>query len=212
MEARTREDEIAEKLLSAFADYMEEQDGERMEEVMAQVAARKKREGHLRRKKWLRYAAAFAMVLIVGTVVLPTTEAHAWFVWRLDLLFGNHSDHVEIRPDDGQQFPQFYVGEIPEGFEVADTQENTGVIFIQYVNKEKKYISFTQTQRSGFKAAEDNEHRTERNELIADFDVRISEGDEDIVFEFTTDAVDVMVQTNAGYEVGAEFLKNLKEF
>lgn len=169
-----------------------------------EVGKKKKRKHSL-----AKLAAIAAVVCLVFTAAVP--EASAWRIWGLDFLFGEHSDHIESKSNDEDKFPQYYVYEIPEGFEIAFESTMKTITTVQYINTNDKFILYTQVKRDQFVSQLDNENRGISKETIGDFDVIVSKTAADVIIEAVTDAVAITVQTNAGYEVGKKFMENLKE-
>ena len=158
-----------------------------------------------------RFLATAAVVCFVFTIVVPVAGANAWRIWELDFLFGNHDDHTRIDSNTEDAFPQYYVTKAPKGFEVVfENNEETG-IFIQYQNVENQFILYTQIKKTQFVSQLDNEHHALEREMIGDFETLVSENEQDVIFEAVTDRVAITVQTNAGYDVGKNFIESLKE-
>lgn len=162
-----------------------------------------------RKRSIAKLAAIAAVVCLVFTAAVP--EASAWRIWGLDFLFGEHSDHTEIKPNDENTFPQYYVSEIPYGFDIMfENAEKTGIV-IQYQNNNEKTILYMQMKKEQFTSQLDNEHRGMEERKIGDFNALVSETADDVIIEAVTDEVAIIVQTNAGYETGKKFMENLKE-
>ena len=213
--------ERAEEFLRDYAKVIEEAQAAEFSKYMDDAASEKDAEkqkdkmpkrGKKSRQRLLRYAAVFAAVIIVAGVVIPVDEVSAWVVWKFDALFGENDDHTEIKPNDENDFIQYYVAEIPEGFEVVGEQTQNGREYITYTNTEGKEIVFSQIKREYYVSSVDNENRGAYSEVIGDFEVLVNEGKEDCSFEFITDKVAILIYTNAGYDTGKKIIENLKEF
>ena len=219
---KNEEKNIADELLNAFAEDMYELEYEEFADIIdtdSQYQANKHlmenvRYEHTSRKKkrFPKYIAAAIAIIFFLSVTVPTTEASAWKIWKLDFLFSEHSDHVEVKPNNTEQFPQYYVDSVPDGFEISFENVTGSIEFFQYQNDRQEYILFTQVKKEQFVSQIDNENRDIKEELIGDFKVIVSEGNQDCIFEVTTDIVCITVQTNAGYETGKKIIEVLKEY
>ena len=65
------------------------------------------------RKRMLRIAAMFLVIVFVGSIVIPVPKADAWRVWWLDLLMGENTQDIDVNTNDDFKY---YVSELPEGF------------------------------------------------------------------------------------------------
>lgn len=175
-------------------------------ETAGSFEVRKKKK---RKHSLAKLTAIAAVVCLVFTAAVP--EASAWRIWGLDFLFVEHSDHTEITPNDDNTFPQYYVADIPEGFEIEFESTMKTISNVRYINKENQFILYTQVQREQFVSLLDNENRGIEKAIIGDFNVIVSKTDKDIIIEAVTDEVAITVQTNAGYETGKKFMESLKE-
>ena len=218
---KNKEDVIIDEILDAYAEDLYEADLEEYahlfeedeqylanKHLMENVEYKKteKRKIHL-----TKYIAAAAAVLLIITVTIPTTEASAWRIWDLDFWFGEHEDHTEIRPNDTDIFPQFVVAELINGFEIAfENIDETGV-FIQYQNDNGEYLIYSQIPKSQFTSQLDNENHGVEKQLIGDFEVAVSDGSKDTIYEVVTDEVAIFIQSNADEDIVKTFLLNLKE-
>lgn len=136
-----------------------------------------------------KFAAIAAVVCVVFTVVVPIAEADAWKIWNLDFLFGEHDAHTEIKPNNEDEFPQYCVAEIPEGFDVMFEDITEGNIIIQYQNHFGEIMLYTQVSRENFISQLDNENREVTEKVIGDFTVLASDNGNDVIFEAVTDNV-----------------------
>lgn len=162
-----------------------------------------------RKHSFAKLAAIAAVVCLVFTAAVP--EASAWRIWGLDFLFGEHSDHTEIKPNDRDTFPQYYVSEIPEGFEIVFEDVGDDSIIVQYTDEYGNYIVYTQVVREKFVSQLDSEHSKIKEDAVGDFHLLVRETGSDVFIEAVTNRVAITVQTNAGYETGKKFMENLKE-
>ena len=213
--------ERAEEFLRDYAKVIEEAQAAEFSKYMDDAASEKDAEkqkdtmpkrGKKSRQRLLRYAAVFAAVIIVAGVVIPVDEVSAWVVWKFDALFGENDDHTEIKPNDENDFIQYYVAEIPEGFEVVSEQADEKRIHIQYSNSSGDYIMLTQMPRELYITSFDSECRETYSEVIGNFEVLVNEGEDDCAFELLTDEVAILIYTNAGYDTGKKVIEKLKEF
>lgn len=200
-------DVIEEAQAAEFAKFLDDEAIARETKIYGRKASTYSQKSN----RLVKYVAVFIVVIVIAGVVVPVEEVSAWVVWKFDAIFGEHDDHTEIKPDDVGDFLQYYVGEIPEGFEVISEEKKDGREYIQYLNSEGNYIVFYQMERGLYVNSLDNENRKNHYEIISDFEILVSEGDSDFAFEIVTDKVAILIQTNAGYEIGKEVIENLKE-
>ncbi len=160
------------------------------------------------KRRVLDIAAMFLVVLFIGSIVIPTPEADAWRVWWLDLILGENSEDIDVNNEN--EF-KYYVSELPEGFTFAEEEKNVNRHMIKYVDDEGKTIIFTQNKGSYAEKNIDNENLKYSKEMIGDFEVLVGMGEEKTEFEFAGEGTIMTVSTNASYEVGKEFIENIKE-
>lgn len=212
--------ERAEEFLRDYAKVIEEAQAAEFSKYMDDAASEKDAEkqkdtmpkrGKKSRQQLLRYAAVFAAVIIVAGVVIPVDEVSAWVVWKFDALFGGDEDHQIINPVDENDFLQYYVSEIPEGFEVVSERNKDGRYSAIYQNSNNNYITFDQIKIELYLTDFDQENRNHHYEQISEFQTLVSENDEDCFFEIITDRVAILIHTDAGYYVGKQLIENLKE-
>ena len=210
-EASQKADEILKKFADGMAGiYDEEAKKIRLEaenEEIPDLKLRFKKPKNMKRRA-LDIAATFLVVLLVGSMVIPAQKADAWRVWWLDLLLGENSRDIDVN---GENEFKYYVSELPEGFVVESEYKNVNRYSIQYVNDEGKSILFTQNKKTNSEKNIDNEHTHYTKEMIGDFEVMEGYDSEKIKFEFTDGDTIISVNTNATYEVGKEFIENIKE-
>ncbi len=160
------------------------------------------------KRRVLDIAAMFLVVLFIGSIVIPTPEADAWRVWWLDLILGENSEDIDVNNEN--EF-KYYVSELPEGFEFAEEEKNVNRHMIKYVDDKGKTIVFTQNTGGNSEKNIDNENTKYNREMIGEFEVLVGIGEEKTEFEFAGEGTIMMVSTNASYEVGKEFIENIKE-
>ena len=162
-------------------------------------------------KRILRYVAIFLVVCFIGSLTIPVPQASAWKVWWFDLIFGENEKDIDVMHDNENEFIEFYVDSIPDGFALVEEMLISPTEYIaNYSNEEGRYIVFMQTEKNDSALHLDNENRELSTAIIGDFEVLISSGTEDVIFGITTENTNVSVQTDAGFEVGEAFLKGLK--
>lgn len=113
-------DQKADEILKKFADDMVKIYDEEAKELMRQAEAEGMPDIKLRtrkpvniRKRVLRIAAMFLVIVFVGSIVIPVPKADAWRVWWLDLLMGENTQDIDVNTNDDFKY---YVSELPEGF------------------------------------------------------------------------------------------------
>lgn len=208
------------RILEEYAKAYEEEKAAEMDSLLAgdeEALAAIEKYGKRKYRKPLRHSKGFrrAVAAMVGLafaagIAIPSMQASAWRIWPLDLIFGNQGEYTEARPE--EDFAIYYIDNLPEGFELENERITKGVKIVNtYSDENNNYITLTQAPKNIFETYIDYDGRLNRNETIGDFDVFISEGEEEIIFLITTDKEVIMVRTDAGFEVGIEFIKNLKE-
>lgn len=204
-------DEILKKFTSDIVKIYDEEAKELMRQAEAEGMPDIKL--HIRkpvniRKRVLRIAAMFLVIVFVGSIVIPVPKADAWRVWWLDLLMGENTQDIDVNTNDDFKY---YVSELPEGFVFYKEKKNENRYMIQYMNEEGKSISFTQIKNKLGEKNIVNENREYTKEMIGDFEVLVGYDAEIIEFEFATEDVLMSVNTDASYEIGKEFIENIKE-
>lgn len=162
------------------------------------------------KKRLLRCAAVLVCAIFIASIAVPIPQAHAWRVWWLDLVTGENRQDMDVRADDAY-VGEYYVSELPEGFELEMEQRDQKKNFASYKNQEGKSITFLQTHAGKSDAHFDNENTEYDNVLIGDFEVLVGNGEDCVVFEMMTDTSFIMISTDASYETGKQFIENLKE-
>lgn len=210
--ADRKADEILKKFTSDIVKIYDEEAKELMRQAEAEGMPDIKL--HIRkpvniRKRVLRIAAMFLVIVFVGSIVIPVPKADAWRVWWLDLLMGESTQDIDVNNNDDFKY---YVSELPEGFVFDKEDKNKNRYMLQYVNEEGKVIVFTQNKTTSLEKHLDNENREYTKEMIGDFEVLVGYDAEIIEFEFATEDVLMSVNTDASYEIGKEFVENIKKF
>lgn len=205
----------ADELLKKFADDMAGIYGEEAEKIKQEAENEGIPDLKLRFKKpksvkrrVLDIAAMFLVVLLVGSMIIPTQKADAWRVWWLDLILGENSEDIDVNNEN--EF-KYYVAELPEGFKVESEQKNVNRYMAKYTNDAGEFIIFTQNKEIYSEKNLDNENLKYSKEMIGDFEVLVGLGEEKTEFEFIGEDTIMTVNTNASYEVGKEFIEKIKE-
>lgn len=204
-------DEILKKFTSDIVKIYDEEAKELMRQAEAEGMPDIKL--HIRkpvniRKRMLRIAAMFLVIVFVGSIVIPVPKADAWRVWWLDLLMGENTQDIDVNTNDDFKY---YVSELPEGFVFYKEKKNENRYMIQYMNEEGKSISFTQIKNKLGEKNIDNEYTRYTKEMIGDFEVLVGYDSKKNKFEFTVEDIIISVSTDASYEIGKEFIENIKE-
>lgn len=209
--ADRKADEILKKFTSDIVKIYDEEAKELMRQAEAEGMPDIKL--HIRkpvniRKRVLRIAAMFLVIVFVGSIVIPVPKADAWRVWWLDLLMGENTQDIDVNNNDDFKY---YVSELPEGFVFYKEKKNENRYMIQYMNEEGKSISFTQIKNKLGEKNIDNEYTRYTKEMIGDFEVLVGYDSKKNKFEFTVEDIIISVSTDASYEIGKEFIENIKE-
>ena len=204
-------DEILKKFTSDIVKIYDEEAKELMRQAEAEGMPDIKL--HIRkpvniRKRVLRIAAMFLVIVFVGSIVIPVPKADAWRVWWVDLLMGENTQDIDVNTNDDFKY---YVSELPEGFVFYKEKKNENRYMIQYMNEEGKSISFTQIKNKLGEKNIDNEYTRYTKEMIGDFEVLVGYDSKKNKFEFTVEDIIISVSTDASYEIGKEFIENIKE-
>lgn len=204
-------DEILKKFTSDIVKIYDEEAKELMRQAEAEGMPDIKL--HIRkpvniRKRMLRIAAMFLVIVFVGSIVIPVPKADAWRVWWLDLLMGENTQDIDVNTNDDFKY---YVSELPEGFVFYKEKKNENRYMIQYMNEEGKSISFTQIKNKLGEKNIDNEYTRYTKEMIGDFEVLVGYDSKKNKFEFTVEDIIISVSTDVSYEIGKEFIENIKE-
>ena len=209
----------AEEILQAYGEELRQQDAAVFDAILAEDEDYRKYEklyGKRRfqspRKRILRYAAILLAAIFVASIAVPVPKASAWRIWWLDLLTGESDVDMQVDAENAYDFVEYYPGKLPEGFELV-SDENTRMISHEtlYENKKGDFIRLTQQKKEKASAYVDNEKADSKRVLIGDFEAIVTYSDDDFMFEFATEFAVNYVHTNAGYEIGKEFIENLEK-
>ena len=208
-------DQKADEILKKFAGDMVKIYDEEAKELMRQAEAEGMPDIKLRirkpvniRKRVLRIAATFLVIVFVGSIVIPVPKADAWRVWWLDLLMGENAQDIDVNNNDDFKY---YVSELPEGFVFDKEAKNANRYMLQYVNEEGSIILFTQFRETKAENSADNENTFFCKEMIGSFEVFVGRDAQKTEFEFKGEDTIMTVNTDAGYEIGKEFIEKIKE-
>ena len=208
---------LAEEMLKSYADSWAEAYADEAEELLRddeqyqKAAAKYENYKHRNvKKRVLRCAAIIICAVFLASVAIPIPQAHAWRVWWLDLVTGQNHQDIDVRAGD-EYLGEYYVSELPEGFEVVSERKEKGQYTVTYMNAVGESLLFTQSQRMSAEKHFDNETTDYSRELIGDFEVLVGENESFVIFEITTDKNFIVVNTNASYDVGKFFIEKLRE-
>lgn len=226
MTSNTEKDKIAEEALRDYITIVEKAESDELMRFMDDNYKPMEKKAAAERKyvdtgktsgfgssvsKVLRYAAVLVLAVTVISIVVPVQEVSAWVVWKFDAIFGEEDDHTVTDPVDEKDFIQYYVKEIPSDFNMTSTVVNKGQEIIEYINEKNEYIVFCQIEKDLFKSNIDKEHRENTYEVINDFETLISKGEGDLYFEIITEKAVLTIHTDAGYEIGKQFIMELRK-
>ncbi len=206
---------LAEEILKSYADSWTEAYADEAEELLRDDEQYRKAEekyGTYRRKslkqRVLRCAAVLLCAIFIASIAVPIPQAHAWRVWWLDLVTGQNHKDIDVRADD-EYAGEYYVSELPEGFELETERRDEEQYMIKYVNTLGESIVFIQSINKTTDNHIDNEQTNYQEELIGEFQVFVGKSRNRTLFEMTTDDAFILISTDAEYEVGVEFIENL---
>lgn len=207
----------AEEMLKSYADEWADAYAAEAEKLLCddeQYRQAAEKYGSYRRKstkkRLLRCAAVLVCAIFIASIVVPIPQAHAWRVWWLDLVTGENSQDMDVREND-EYAGEYYVTELPEGFELEKEECKDGRRIASYKNKEGKTITFMQIRNPGANSHTDNEQTNYNDKMIGDFEVLVGESNERIFFEMTTENTFIVISTDADYETGVNFIEHLHE-
>lgn len=206
---------LAEEILKSYADSWAEAYADEAEELLRDDEQYRKVEekyGSYRRKslkqRVLRCAAVLLCAIFIASIAVPIPQAHAWRVWWLDLVMHENVQDIDVRPNDDYA-GEYYVSELPEGFELETERRDEEQYMIKYVNTLGESIVFIQSINKTTDNHIDNEQTNYQEELIGEFQVFVGKSGNRTLFEMTTDDAFILISTDAEYEVGVEFIENL---
>ena len=217
MKENKKVEQQAEDILRAYADELDAQYADAFDAILAEDPDYQKnleRYGKRRyvkpQKRILRYAAILLVAIFAASVIVPVPQASAWRIWWLDLITGQSDVDMKVDTEKQYDFVEYYPGEIPDGFELVKDESVNGKrrdLWFETING--KYIRFTQQKIDKASTFLDNENSNIANEKIGNFEIITTVKEDTYLFKFTTENALNCVQTNAGYDVGKEFIENL---
>lgn len=220
MKENKKVEQQAEDILRAYADELDAQYADAFDAILAEDPDYQKnieRYGKRRyvkpQKRILRYAAILLVAIFAASVIVPVPQASAWRIWWLDLIAGQSDVDMQVDAENEYDFVDCYPGKLPKGFELSDEEYDANVTYSMiYHNKEGKYICFKQQKKDKMTSYVDSEKSSTEAEAIGSFQVLVTYSKDDVIFEFSTEHAVGRVHTNAGYEIGKEFILKLKKY
>lgn len=207
----------AEEMLKSYADGWAEAYAAEAEELLRndeQYRQAAEKYGSYRRRSLkkclLRCAAVLVCAIFIASIAVPIPQAHAWRVWWLDLVTGQNSEDMDVCANK-DYVGEYYVSELPEGFELEKEESKDGRRIASYKNLGGKTITFMQVQNQGAGNHIDNEQTVYEKKMIGEFEVLVGESNERIFFEMITENTCLVISTDADYETGVNFIEHLHE-
>ena len=160
------------------------------------------------KKCLLRCAAVLVCAIFIASIAVPIPQAHAWRVWWLDLVTNENAQDIDVRANK-DYVGEYYVSELPEGFELEKERRDEEQYMIKYVNTLGESIVFIQSINKTTDNHIDNEQTNYQEELIGEFQVFVGKSGNRTLFEMTTDDAFLLISTDAEYETGVEFIEHL---
>ena len=217
MKENKKVEQQAEDILRDYADELDAQYADAFDAILAEDPDYQKnieRYGKRRyvkpQKRILRYAAILLVAIFAASVIVPVPQASAWRIWWLDLITRNGDVSMKVDAEGTYDFVDYYPGRLPDGFDLVNDESVDGKkrdVLLETVNG--KYLRFTQQKINKASIFLDNENSDIVNEKIGDFEVITTMKSGTYIFKFRTAIALNCVQTNAGYDVGKEFIENL---
>lgn len=205
----------AEEMLKSYADGWTEAYAAEAEELLRndeQYRQAAEKYGSYRRRSLkkclLRCAAVLVCAIFIASIAVPIPQAHAWRVWWLDLVTNENAQDIDVRADK-DYVGEYYVSELPEGFELEKERRDEEQYMIKYVNTLGESIVFIQSINKTTDNHIDNEQTNYQEELIGEFQVFVGKSGNRTLFEMTTDDAFLLISTDAEYETGVEFIEHL---
>ena len=205
----------AEEMLKSYADewadsYAAEaekllRDDEQYRRAQAKYGSYRRRST---KKRLLRCAAVLICAIFIASIAVPIPQAHAWRVWWLDLVTTENAQDIDVRANK-DYVGEYYVSELPEGFELEAEECSASRKVASYKNAEGKTIIFTQIKDSRGNGHVDSQKTNYKSEMIGEFEVLIGKSDERIIFEMMTENTFIVISTDANYEFGVKFIEGL---
>lgn len=208
---------LAEEILKAYADEWADEYAAEAEEMLRndeQYRQAAEKYGSYRckslKQRALRCAAVLVCAIFIASIAVPIPQAHAWRVWWLDLVTGQNSEDMDVCANK-DYVGEYYVSELPEGFELEKEESKDGRRIASYKNLGGKTITFMQVQNQGAGNHIDNEQTVYEKKMIGEFEVLVGESNERIFFEMITENTCLVISTDADYETGVNFIEHLHE-
>lgn len=205
----------AEEMLKSYADGWAEAYAAEAEELLRndeQYRQAAEKYGSYRRRSLkkclLRCAAVLVCAIFIASIAVPIPQAHAWRVWWLDLVTNENAQDIDVRANK-DYVGEYYVSELPEGFELEKERRDEEQYMIKYVNTLGESIVFIQSINKTTDNHIDNEQTNYQEELIGEFQVFVGKSGNRTLFEMTTDDAFLLISTDAEYETGVEFIEHL---
>lgn len=205
----------AEEMLKSYADGWAEAYAAEAEELLRndeQYRQAAEKYGSYRRRSLkkclLRCAAVVVCAIFIASIAVPIPQAHAWRVWWLDLVTNENAQDIDVRANK-DYVGEYYVSELPEGFELEKERRDEEQYMIKYVNTLGESIVFIQSINKTTDNHIDNEQTNYQEELIGEFQVFVGKSGNRTLFEMTTDDAFLLISTDAEYETGVEFIEHL---
>lgn len=208
---------LAEEILKSYADSWAEAYADEAEELLRddeQYRKAAEKYGSYRckslKQRVLRCAAVLLCAIFIASIAVPIPQADAWRVWWLDLVTGENSQDIDVRENDGYM-GEYYVSELPEGFELETEEIKDGRRIASYKNGKGKTITFMQAQNLGVNNHIDNEKTDYTAKMIGEFEVLVGQNGDCYSFEMVTEKTFLTINTDASYDIGVKFIENLHE-
>ena len=208
---------LAEEILKSYADEWADEYAAEAEELLRddeQYRQAAEKYGSYRckslKQRVLRCAAVLICAIFIASIAVPIPQADAWRVWWLDLVTGENSQDIDVRENDGYM-GEYYVSELPEGFELETEEIKDGRRIASYKNGKGKTITFMQAQNLGVNNHIDNEKTDYTAKMIGEFEVLVGQNGDCYSFEMVTEKTFLTINTDASYDIGVKFIENLHE-
>ncbi len=206
---------LAEEILKSYADSWTEAYADEAEELLRddeQYRQAAEKYGSYRckslKQRVLRCAAVLICAIFIASIAVPIPQAHAWRVWWLDLVTGQNSEDMDVCANK-DYVGEYYVSELPEGFELQTERRDDGQYMMKYANDLGESIVFIQSINKTTDNHIDNEQTNYQEELIGEFQVFVGKSGNRTLFEMTTEDAFILISTDAEYETGVEFIEHL---
>ena len=205
----------AEEMLKSYADEWADEYAAEAEELLRddeQYRQAAEKYGSYRckslKQRALRCAAVLVCAIFIASIAVPIPQAHAWRVWWLDLVTTENAQDIDVRANK-DYVGQYYVSELPEGFELETERRDDGQYMMKYTNDLGESIVFIQSINKTTDNHIDNEQTNYHEEMIGEFQVFVGKSGNRTLYEMTTDDAFILISTDAEYETGVEFIEHL---